>query len=124
MDAVTLATPPRAARTLAAAGSVLAALAVALAAYASHATGPEAGARLGTAAAFAFCHGLALAALAPRASGRLALAALGCLLLGVLLFAGSLAGAHFLGLPTRLAPLGGSLLILGWLGHAAAAAGR
>ncbi|WP_132999345.1 DUF423 domain-containing protein [Luteimonas arsenica] len=108
-------------RVLASTGAVLAAAAVALAAYASHAAGPEAGARLGLAAAFAFGHGLALAALAPRANGRLATLALCGLLLGVLLFAGSLAGAHFMGLPTRLAPIGGSLMILGWLAHAVAA---
>lgn len=112
---------PPASRLLAAAGAVLAAAAVALAAYASHAAGPGAGLRLGTAAAFAFGHGLALAALAPQAGGRLAAAALWLLLAGVLLFAGSLAGAHFIGLPTRLAPLGGSLMILGWLAHAVAA---
>lgn len=108
---------------LAAAGAMLAAIAVALAAWASHAAGPEAGPRLGLAAAFAFGHGLALAALAPRARGRLAAAALWALLLGVLLFAGSLAGAQFLDLPTRLAPLGGSLMILGWLAYAGAALG-
>lgn len=108
-------------RMLAATGALLAATAVALAAYASHAAGPEAGARLGLAAAFAFGHGLALAALAPRAAGRLDLLSLWLLLLGVLLFSGSLAGAHFLGLPTRLAPLGGSLMILGWLLQAVAA---
>lgn len=108
-------------RILAPAGAVLAAAAVALAAYASHAAGPDGGARLALAAAFAFGHGLALAALAPRAAGWLAASALWTLLLGVLLFAGSLAGAHFLDLPTRLAPMGGSLMILGWLLHAAAA---
>ena len=108
-------------RTMAAAGGVLAAAAVALAAYASHAVEPGAGARLGIAAAFAFGHGLALAALAPRAHGTAAQAALWALLAGVLLFAGSLAAAHFMGWPTRLAPLGGTLMILGWLGHAAAA---
>lgn len=111
---------PASRRILAASGALLAALAVALAAYASHAAGPDAGARLGLSAAFAFGHGLALAALAPRAAGRLAMAALFAMLLGVLLFAGSLAGAHFFGLPTRLAPTGGSLMILGWLLHAAA----
>lgn len=106
---------------LAAAGSVLAALSVALAAYASHAAGPDAGSRLGLAAAFGFGHGLALAALAPRVAGRTGLMAVGALLLWVLLFAGSLVAAHAFGLPTRLAPLGGSLMILGWLLHAAAA---
>lgn len=109
-------------RILAALGAVLAASAVALAAYASHAAGPDAGQRLGLAAAFAFGHGLALAALAPRVTGRMGLLAMACLLLGVLLFAGSLVAAHALGLPTRLAPLGGSLMIIGWLGHAVVAA--
>lgn len=108
------------ARVLAASGGTLAAVAVALAAYASHAVDPGAGARLGIAAAFAFGHGLALAALAPRARGLPAQAALWVLLLGVLLFAGSLAAAHFMGWPTRLAPAGGTLMILGWLVHAAA----
>ena len=108
-------------RALASAGAVLAALAVGLAAYASHAVGPGAGMRLGLASAFAFGHGLALAALAPRSGGRLATLALCLLLAGVLLFAGSLAGAHFLGWGTRLAPLGGGLLMLGWLVHATSA---
>lgn len=116
--------PTRVRRGLAAAGAVLAASAVGLAAYASHAAGPDAGMRLGLGAAFAFGHGLALAALAPRAAGRLDLAAMAALLLGVLLFSGSLAGAHWLGLPTGLAPLGGGLMMLGWLGHAAAILGR
>ena len=127
MSGVTAGAPgrrPWAPRAMAAAGAVLAALAVALGAYASHAAGPDGGARLGLAAAFAFGHGLALAALAPRVSGRLGTLALASLLLGTLLFAGSLAGAHFFGLPTRLAPLGGSLLMLGWLAHAVAAARR
>ncbi|MEN1939672.1 DUF423 domain-containing protein [Luteimonas sp. MJ246] len=117
-------TRPAGIRMLAAAGALLAAVAVALAAYASHATGPDAGMRLGLAAAFAFGHGLALAALAPRARGRLATMGLWALLLGVLLFAGSLAGAHFFGLPTRLAPAGGGLTILGWLAHAVSAVRR
>ena len=34
---------------------------------------------------------------------------------GMLLFSGSLAGAALVGWPTALAPLGGSLMILGWL---------
>ena len=116
--------PGRAQRLLGASGALLAAAAVALAAYASHAAAPGSAGRLGLAAAFAFGHGLALAVLAPRASGRLALLPPWLLLAGVLLFAGSLAGAHFAGLPTRLAPLGGSLMILGWLAQAAVAARR
>jgi uncharacterized membrane protein YgdD (TMEM256/DUF423 family) len=35
--------------------------------------------------------------------------------LGLLLFCGSLIGAALLGWPTRLAPFGGSSLILAWL---------
>lgn len=108
-------------RALAASGAVLASASVALAAYASHVAAAGEGSRLMLAAVFAFCHGLALAALAPRTPGRLALAALCMLLSGVLLFSGSLAGAHFYGLPTRLAPFGGVLMMAGWLLHAAAA---
>ena len=47
--------------------------------------------------------------------GRLRLVAAGAMLLGLLLFAGSLCGAVFLGWPTRLAPAGGLLLIASWL---------
>jgi uncharacterized membrane protein YgdD (TMEM256/DUF423 family) len=108
-------------RALAASGALLAALSVGLAAYASHVAGGGDSTRLMLAAVFAFGHGLALAALAPRARGRLALVALVMLLFGVLLFSGSLAGAHFVGLPTRFAPFGGMLMMAGWLLHAAAA---
>ena len=104
-------------RMLGAAGSVLAAFAVGLAAYAAHGAEGAAQLRLAQAAAFAFGHGLALAALAPsvvRPLGRLALAAL---LLGVLLFAGSLVGGALRGWPTTLAPAGGMLMIGGWLLH-------
>ena len=50
-------------RYLGAIGSLLAALAVALSAYAMHAAAPEAQARLLQAAVFAFAHGVALTAL-------------------------------------------------------------
>jgi uncharacterized membrane protein YgdD (TMEM256/DUF423 family) len=98
--------------------SVLAALfcgaSVALGAYAAHAADPQARQRLALAAAFAFGHGLALLAMRDR-NGLLALATRGCFLAGVVLVSGSLAGAALRGLPTGLAPIGGSLLILGWL---------
>jgi uncharacterized membrane protein YgdD (TMEM256/DUF423 family) len=106
-------------RVLVASGALLAACAVALAAYASHAVDVDAGRRLSLAAAFAFGHGLALAALAPQATRVLARVSLWLLLAGVLLFAGSLAAAHAFGLPTRLAPAGGMLMIGGWLLRAA-----
>ena len=111
-------------RLLAAAGAVLAASGVALAAYAAHAaSGPEQG-RLLHAALFGFGHGIALAALAPQASRRLGRFALALMLAGVLLFSGSLAAAVFLGTSTGLAPTGGSLMILAWRLHAADALRR
>lgn len=108
-------------RWLAATGALLAALAVALAAYASHAAAPGAQSRLLLAAAFAFGHGLALAALAPRAAGLAACIPLWALAAGVLLFSGSLAGNVLASMPTTLAPAGGMLTIAGWLLHAVAA---
>lgn len=100
-------------RALAVAGALLAALAVALSAYAAHVADPAAQSRLQMAALFAFGHGIALAALAPAAARRLARIALAALLVGVLLFAGGLASAYFLGTSTRLLPFGGSLMIPG-----------
>jgi uncharacterized membrane protein YgdD (TMEM256/DUF423 family) len=111
-------------RLLAAAGSVLAAVAVALAAYASHAASGHEQTRLLHAALFGFGHGIALAALAPQASRRLGRLSLSLMLTGVLLFSGSLAAAALLGTSTRLAPAGGSLMILAWLLHAANALRR
>lgn len=111
-------------RALACAGAVLASASVALAAYASHGVTDEAREHLLMAAVFAFGHGLALSALAPLARRRLSRWALAGLCLGVLLFSGSLVGAHAFGLPTRLAPTGGSLMILAWLVYAIDAARR
>jgi uncharacterized membrane protein YgdD (TMEM256/DUF423 family) len=102
-------------RWLAACGSVLAGMAVALAAYASHAASPDARERLALAAAFAFGHGAVLAVLGRDASGRLGRVALSAQFAGTLLFAGSLAGAALAGWPTGLAPFGGMLIIAGWL---------
>ena len=91
---------------------------VALGAYAAHAADPQARQRLALAAAFAFGHGLALLALRSR-EGALALLTRICFIAGIVMFSGSLAGAALRGLPTALAPFGGSLLILGWLFAAA-----
>lgn len=109
-------------RALIAGGAVLAAAGIALSAYAVH--GGEGRASLQMAALFAFGHGIALAALAPRAMRALARVALAMLLLGVLLFSGSLTAAHFHGVPTTLAPFGGGLMILAWLVFAADALRR
>ena len=105
-------------RYLAAIGSLMAGLSVAMSAYAFHAAAPDASARLLQAAVFAFLHGLALTALAPLAQRPTSLLALALLLLGVLLFGGSLLAAVLLGLTPALAPLGGGLVISGWLLHA------
>ncbi len=110
---------PRAAqRALAATGAVLAALSVGLAAYAAHAADDAARATLQMAAMFGFGHGIALASLASTCRRRLGIVSLAALLLGVLLFSGSLVAGQLLGLSTRLAPMGGSLMILAWLGLA------
>ena len=95
---------------------------MALSAYASHALHGEARGALLTAAVFAFGLGVALAALAPRAHRRTDRAALCILLAGTLLFSGSVAMSRLAGLSTGLAPMGGMLLIAGWVLHAVAAA--
>ena len=110
--------PRRLHRILAAAGGVLAAAGVGLSAYAAHGAEGDARANLQSAALFALAHGIALAALSPHTPRRLGTLALAMLLLGVLLFSGSLAAGHFFGAPTRLAPMGGSMIMLGWLLYA------
>jgi uncharacterized membrane protein YgdD (TMEM256/DUF423 family) len=103
---------------LAANGAVCAAAAVALAAYAAHGVEGAAQARLQLAAVFAFGHGLALAVLAPAATRTLDRLALWLLYLGVLLFSGSLVSSVLAHWPATLAPVGGTLLIVGWLVYA------
>ncbi|MCL7714362.1 DUF423 domain-containing protein [Stenotrophomonas mori] len=97
-------------------GGLLAAAAVGLSAYAAHAAdGPSMQSHLDTAALYAFGHGAVLAVLGPTSLNRFARVALYVLLLGVLLFSGSVAGGA-LGLwPTRLAPAGGTALMVGWV---------
>ena len=109
---------PVSARILAACGALLAAGAVALSAYAAHAVQGVDQHRLHSAALFAFGHGIALTALVPRRQRGFRTIALFLLLLGTLIFSGSLAGAVFAGLSTGFAPIGGSLMILGWLLYA------
>ena len=110
---------------LAAAGAVLAALAVGLSAYAAHGVADaHARGNLQLASLYAFGHGIALAALAPATARRVPLLALAGLLAGTLLFAGSLAFAALLGWPTRVAPLGGTVLMASWLLYAVGVARR
>lgn len=101
---------------LAFSGGLLAAVAVALGAYASHGVADaQAQANLQTASLYAFGHGIALAALAAGTTRTLGRVALYLLLLGTLLFAGSLALSAMAGLSGKLAPFGGISLILGWV---------
>lgn len=71
--------------------------------------------RLGVAALFLFAHGLALAALAPRTTSRLRRFGLYVVMIGMILFSGSLVLAATLGIVPALAPFGGGVLMLGWL---------
>ena len=106
-------------RWLAAFGAVLASASVGMAAYAAHGATGDARASLYLAAIFGFGHGVALAALAPLAVRPLAWWSLLALAAGTLLFSGSVVAAAF-GWHAGLAPLGGSLLMAGWLAHAIA----
>ncbi|WP_231734427.1 DUF423 domain-containing protein [Noviluteimonas gilva] len=102
------------------AGGLFAACAVALSAYAMHATlEPHAREQVIIAATFAFGHGIALAALARHGAHWLGAVSLMALLAGVLLFSGSLVGAAVAHGPTTFAPLGGMITIAGWLLFAA-----
>ena len=100
---------------LAACGALCAGVAVALAAWAGHAAPAAGQGLLQTAAAVLFGHGVALAALARGALGRRRKSVLAALLAGSVLFAGSVALHALLQWPPRLAPLGGMLMIAGWL---------
>lgn len=97
-------------------GGLFAAAGIALAAYATHAKlTPMSQQQLHTAALFLFGNGVGLAAIATgttRLVGKLALFAL---VLGTLFFSGSLALNAVNGTGTALAPVGGSLMIAGWV---------
>ena len=101
---------------LAFSGALLAAAAIALSAYAAHGVvDAHAQSSLQTTAMYAFGHGVALAALAAGTTRSLGRASLYLLLLGTLLFSGSLAVNVLAQAGSRLAPIGGSCLILGWV---------
>jgi len=105
-------------RALVAMGAVLAGLAVALSAYASHAADGAERTSLFVAAALALAHGITLCALVPQTVRRLGVVALCGLLLGTLLFSGGIVFRHFAGFSLGLTPSGGSLMILSWLLYA------
>ena len=97
-------------------GGVLAAAAVALSAYAAHGgADAQTQANLHSAALYAFGHGIALAALAAGTTRTLGRVALYLLLLGSLLFCGSLVLNAIAGVSSRLAPVGGISMMLGWV---------
>lgn len=101
---------------LACLGALLAAAAIGLSAYAAHGVAdPSAQQHLNLAALYAFAHGAVLLALGPRAQGLIEHLGLYVLLLGVLLFAGSLLGGALWQWPTRLAPVGGTTLMGAWV---------
>ncbi|NIK39700.1 uncharacterized membrane protein YgdD (TMEM256/DUF423 family) [Xanthomonas arboricola] len=101
---------------LACCGALLAAIAMGLSAYASHGvTDALVQSRLQLAALYAFGHGAVLAVLGATETRTLGRIGLYLLLLGTLLFAGSLAGGAVLHWPTSLAPVGGVSLMLGWV---------
>ena len=101
---------------LAFSGALLAAISVALGAYASHGVADaHAQANLQTASLYAFGHGIALAALAAGTTRSLGRFALYLLLVGTLLFSGSLAFNALAQVSSKLAPIGGISLIAGWV---------
>ncbi|MEO3433838.1 DUF423 domain-containing protein [Inquilinus sp. CAU 1745] len=100
------------------------ALAVGFGAFAAHGAGPDAVALLETGGQYQLVHAVALLALAPAGFATLwRQIAILCFILGPLIFAGALYGLAFgaPGILGAVAPIGGTLMILGWLAVAAGA---
>jgi uncharacterized membrane protein YgdD (TMEM256/DUF423 family) len=98
-------------------GAIFCLLAIMMSAYASHGLQDAvAQHRLNLAAAFAFMHGLSLI-IFNAVSLRKAISYMPCvlMLLGVLLFSGSLALSAMFNLRSALAPTGGVCMMLAWL---------
>ena len=112
-------------RMLTALGCVILAIAVAAEAYAAHGLSAHAAPalviRFERATHYLIVHGLALIGLAAQLRTPIQRIAIGVVILGLSLFAGGLSLSVFW--PdtgwTRMAPVGGSLMIFGWLGLAA-----
>ena len=97
-------------------GGLLAAAAIGLSAYASHGVSEAlAQSHLNTAALYAFGHGVVLVGLGASSVNQLGRGALYVLLVGTLLFSGSLVGNVLMQWPTTLAPAGGMTLMGGWV---------
>ena len=105
----------RLARLSAAAGALALAVSTGLSAFAAHGVSGNDQIRAYTAAAMLAIHGLGLLTLQGLGRGKLLSAVRVGLMLGLLLFAGSLLSAVFFDWRPLLAPAGGSLLILSWL---------
>lgn len=107
------------ARILVAAGGLCGALGVALSAMAAH----RGGAFTGTAASFLLMHAPVFLAIGLVGGNRILRAGGLVLLVGLVVFSGDLLARDFLG--SRLfplaAPVGGTLLMVGWLAIAASA---
>ena len=97
-------------------GGLLAAVSIGLSAYASHGVSEAlAQSHLNTAALYAFGHGVVLVGLGASSVNQLGRGALYVLLVGTLLFSGSLVGNVLMQWPTTLAPAGGMTLMGGWV---------
>ena len=97
-------------------GGLLAAASIGLSAYASHGVSEAlAQSQLNTAALYAFGHGVVLVGLGASSVNQLGRGALYVLLVGTLLFSGSLVGNVLMHWPTTLAPAGGITLMGGWV---------
>lgn len=111
-------------RTLIVAAAIAGALGVALSAAGAHMPNAE---RLATAGTMAMAQAPALLAIGLYVAGNRILTLAGAVIgLGLLLFSGALALHGLTGnaIFAPAAPIGGTLLILGWLGVAGAAFGR
>ncbi len=103
-------------RAVAAVAALYCSIAIGLGAYAAHGAAEASAIRLERASLYLILHGIAVTALAvSRPPSLLNRSVCGLLLLGTALFSGSLTGSALAGWPTAAAPLGGIMLIGGWL---------
>jgi len=90
------------------------AISVAMSAYANHGLDADSQRRMLTACYFAFAHGLSLIVLVRFSPSRSNFGACSLMLLGLILFSGSLASSVLWQTPSTLAPSGGMALIIAW----------
>lgn len=102
------------------------ALAIGFGAFAAHGAGPDAAALLETGSQYQLIHAVALLAVSLAPAGIAAVwrrVAIACFILGPLIFAGALYALAFgaPGILGAVAPIGGTLMIFGWLAITAGA---